>query len=84
MQIQKPMSITIKQALSQIQPISLEKLDSAQVHPDSLTKPPGCLGRLEELARRYVAIRGMNLMVASVMIYSGMATFQDAGVSTQK
>ena len=30
----------------------------AQRHLDSLTKPPGSLGRLEELARRLVEIRG--------------------------
>jgi nicotinate-nucleotide--dimethylbenzimidazole phosphoribosyltransferase len=32
---------------------------AAQRHLDSLTKPPGSLGRLEEIARRLVEIRGI-------------------------
>ncbi len=44
--------------ISQINPVEPEWLARARERLDSLTKPPGSLGRLEELAARYVAIRG--------------------------
>jgi len=47
----------IPQTLEKIQPVSPGLLDKAQAHLDSLTKPPGSLGTLEELAKRYVAIQ---------------------------
>jgi nicotinate-nucleotide--dimethylbenzimidazole phosphoribosyltransferase len=40
-----------------IRPLGAEWLDRAQRRLDSLTKPPGSLGRLEALARQYVAIK---------------------------
>jgi len=48
----------LSQVISQINPVEREWLAQAQERLDSLTKPPGSLGRLEELAARYVAIRG--------------------------
>ncbi len=39
-----------------IEPVNEEWYAAAQKHLDSLTKPPGSLGRLEEFARRLVAI----------------------------
>jgi nicotinate-nucleotide--dimethylbenzimidazole phosphoribosyltransferase len=47
----------LSQVISQIQPVSASWLAKAKERLDSLTKPPGSLGRLEELAARYVAIR---------------------------
>lgn len=47
----------ISQTLKKIQSVSPNLLDKAQAHLDSLTKPPGSLGDLEELAKRYVAIQ---------------------------
>jgi nicotinate-nucleotide--dimethylbenzimidazole phosphoribosyltransferase len=44
--------------LAQIQPLDAHLTQQAQDHLNRLTKPPGSLGRLEELARRYVAITG--------------------------
>jgi len=41
-----------------IAPPPADRAAQAQRHLDSLTKPPGSLGRLEELARRLVEIRG--------------------------
>jgi len=41
-----------------IAPPAADRAPRAQRHLDSLTKPPGSLGRLEELARRLVEIRG--------------------------
>jgi len=48
----------LSQIISQIKPVEPEWLTQAQERLDFLTKPPGSLGRLEELAARYVAIRG--------------------------
>ncbi|MCX5889554.1 MAG: nicotinate-nucleotide--dimethylbenzimidazole phosphoribosyltransferase [Deltaproteobacteria bacterium] len=47
----------LSQIISQIEPVDPAWLVRAQERLDSLTKPPGSLGRLEELAARYVAIR---------------------------
>lgn len=51
---QKP----LKCVLDGIGPVSAEARKTAQARLDSLTKPPGSLGRLEELAARYCAARG--------------------------
>ena len=48
----------LSQVISEIEPVEPEWLDKAQERLDFLTKPQGSLGRLEELAARYVAIRG--------------------------
>jgi nicotinate-nucleotide--dimethylbenzimidazole phosphoribosyltransferase len=47
----------LSQVIDQIKPLDPGWLLRAQERLDSLTKPPGSLGRLEELAARYVAIR---------------------------
>jgi nicotinate-nucleotide--dimethylbenzimidazole phosphoribosyltransferase len=44
--------------LSQINILDVRLAGQAQARLDRLTKPPGSLGRLEELAQRYVAITG--------------------------
>ena len=48
----------IKDTLLRVRPVSQELLQQAQVSLDNKTKPPGSLGRLEEFARRVVAISG--------------------------
>lgn len=48
----------VKETLSRIRPVSPELLQQAQVRLDNKTKPQGSLGRLEEFARRIVAISG--------------------------
>ena len=53
------MPTLLETTLAQIQPLDPHLAVQAQQHLDRLTKPPGSLGRLEELARRYVAITGM-------------------------
>lgn len=50
----------IKEVIEQIRSVSAADLKEAQNHLDSLTKPPGSLGRLEELGRRYAAIKGLD------------------------
>ena len=49
---------TVKTTLGRIQPVNAELLQQAQTRLDNKTKPPGSLGRLEEFARRLVAISG--------------------------
>jgi len=51
------MMTELSQIISQIEPVDPAWLGRAQERLDSLTKPPGSLGRLEELAARYVGIR---------------------------
>lgn len=51
------MMTELSQIISQIEPLDPAWLATAQERLDSLTKPQGSLGRLEELAARYVAIR---------------------------
>lgn len=47
----------IERRLSQIQPLDRKWFDIAKDDLDRLTKPPGSLGRLEEIAQHIVAIR---------------------------
>jgi nicotinate-nucleotide--dimethylbenzimidazole phosphoribosyltransferase len=46
----------IESTAKDIKPVNEEWYEVAQKHLDNLTKPPGSLGRLEEFARRLVAI----------------------------
>ncbi len=48
----------VKETLKRIKPVSPELLLQAQARLDNKTKPLGSLGRLEEFARRVVAISG--------------------------
>jgi len=48
--------MNIEERLSSIKPVRRELYSAAQRRLDNLTKPPGSLGRLEEFARRLVAI----------------------------
>jgi len=53
------MSSKLQTALDKIASVPSERLKQAQRHMDSLTKPQGSLGRLEELGTRYAAINGI-------------------------
>jgi len=48
----------LQETLNKIQPVDATLLRQAQDRMDNKTKPPGSLGRLEEFARRFVAITG--------------------------
>ncbi|MDD5018895.1 MAG: nicotinate-nucleotide--dimethylbenzimidazole phosphoribosyltransferase [Candidatus Omnitrophica bacterium] len=48
----------LRQTLNRIEPVKPEALKAAQGHLDRLTKPRGSLGRLEDLARLVIAIKG--------------------------
>jgi len=48
--------MALEEAIESIRPLDPSWIDQAKRRLDRLTKPPGSLGRLEELAARYVAI----------------------------
>jgi nicotinate-nucleotide--dimethylbenzimidazole phosphoribosyltransferase len=48
----------LNETLDRIQPVDEKLLDETQARLDNKTKPLGSLGRLEEFARRYVAMTG--------------------------
>ncbi|UCG94874.1 MAG: nicotinate-nucleotide--dimethylbenzimidazole phosphoribosyltransferase, partial [Candidatus Aerophobus sp.] len=48
----------ITETVEKIKPIDTRILKEAQRQLDNLTKPKGSLGRLEELAKKVVAITG--------------------------
>src|SRR5690348_18402490 len=47
----------LEETLAQIEPLDAEAARAATARLDSLTKPHGSLGYLEEIVRRYAAIR---------------------------
>ena len=67
--------------IDRIQPTDIRLLAQAQARLDRLTKPIGSLGRLEELAARYVMITGeMNPKVPRGAVYTFAA---DHGVTVE-
>jgi nicotinate-nucleotide--dimethylbenzimidazole phosphoribosyltransferase len=52
------MTSLLETTVARIEPPQPELLTQAQRHLDGLTKPRGSLGRLEELAQRYIAMTG--------------------------
>jgi len=68
------MEYELAQLTSQIKPVDPEWTLRGQERLDSLTKPPGSLGRLEELAARYVAMREEffpRLEIKRVVVFAG-------------
>jgi len=55
----------VQQLLSRIQPADRSLTAAAQAHLDDLTKPQGSLGRLEEIALKYVLATGSQKPVLS-------------------
>jgi nicotinate-nucleotide--dimethylbenzimidazole phosphoribosyltransferase len=51
---------TLQKVIKQIQPVDISRTNEIQARLDSLTKPQGSLGRLEELARKYCLITGRD------------------------
>ncbi len=67
-----------------IEPVSDNYMERAQIRLDSLTKPPGSLGRLEEFARRIVAIRkdeNPSIHKKVICVFAGDHGVTDEGVS---
>jgi nicotinate-nucleotide--dimethylbenzimidazole phosphoribosyltransferase len=84
MEREKDMEYELAQLTSQITPLDPQWTVQAQERLDSLTKPPGSLGRLEELAARYVAIREEffpRLEIKRVVVFAGDHGVVAEGVS---
>ncbi len=78
------MMTELSQIISQIEPVDPAWLAQAQERLDFLTKPQGSLGRLEELAARYVAIRQEpmpTLEKKTVVVFAGDHGVVAEGVS---
>jgi nicotinate-nucleotide--dimethylbenzimidazole phosphoribosyltransferase len=74
----------MKNILKQIVPLNGALAEEAQQRLDNLTKPLGSLGRLEEFARRVVAITGDKMPVLDkkvVFTFAGDHGIADDGVS---
>lgn len=70
----------LAELLSAIAPPPPGGADAAERHLDSLTKPPGSLGRLEEIARRLALLRGGAPEVRHPVIFTFAA---DHGVAAE-
>ena len=67
-----------------IKPIPLLRFETAQAHLDSLTKPPGSLGLLEDLAKKYTAIRDTDhpsVNRKSVVVFAADHGVTEEGIS---
>ncbi len=75
---------TFQDMLNSIRPVNQELQDKTQKRLDNLTKPPGSLGRLEELAKRYVTITGNEypkINKKDICIFAGDHGVVEEGVS---
>jgi nicotinate-nucleotide--dimethylbenzimidazole phosphoribosyltransferase len=74
----------LQQTISNIGRLPADTAGRAQARLDSLTKPPGSLGRLEEIARQLVAITGAerpSVRCKSVIVMAGDHGVTAEGVS---
>jgi nicotinate-nucleotide--dimethylbenzimidazole phosphoribosyltransferase len=74
----------LEQTFSRISPVDTTLLQQAQIRLDNKTKPLGSLGRLEEFARRIVAISGQDtpdLTKKVIFTFAGDHGVVDEGVS---
>lgn len=74
----------MQETLKKITPIKVEFTEKAQQRLDNLTKPLGSLGRLEEFARRLVAITENTMPVLDkkvIFTFAGDHGVADEGVS---
>lgn len=74
----------IRNTLEAIKPVSPLRLESAQAHLDSLTKPPGSLGLLEVLAKRFTALRKTDrpsIENKSVIVFAADHGVTEEGIS---
>jgi len=78
------MTNQLKTTIDSIQSVEQAWFDKAQARLDILTKPPGSLGRLEEFARRIVAITSNEmpeLFKKAVFTFAGDHGVAEEGVS---
>lgn len=76
--------MTVQETLKKIRPVSESWLGKARERLDSLTKPKGSLGMLEDLAARFAAIREeipIALPAKEVIVFAGDHDVVSEGVS---
>ncbi len=74
--------MNLHEALEHIKPINQAAADTAQAHMDQQTKPQGSLGRLEEFARRFIAITGRDeIRKKAIFTFAGDHGITEEGVS---
>jgi len=74
--------VRLNDALTIIEPVDQAKIDAVQSRLDRQTKPPGSLGRLEEFARRYIAIRNRDtIRRKAIFTFAGDHGIAREGVS---
>jgi nicotinate-nucleotide--dimethylbenzimidazole phosphoribosyltransferase len=74
----------LERTLKSIEPVDTALVEEAKKRLDSLTKPPGSLGRLEEFAERMVAITGTTepqIKFKKIFTFAGDHGVADEGVS---
>ncbi len=74
----------IQDTLESIKPASPQRLKTAQAHLDSLTKPPGSLGLLENLAKKYASIHDTDhpsINRKSVILFAADHGVTEEGIS---
>ncbi|WP_284641384.1 nicotinate-nucleotide--dimethylbenzimidazole phosphoribosyltransferase [Paenibacillus silviterrae] len=77
-------SVRLKEVLEGIKPVDSAAIEQAANHLDQLTKPPGSLGRLEEVARQLAGIYGElmpDLGRKAVIVMAGDHGVCEEGVS---
>jgi nicotinate-nucleotide--dimethylbenzimidazole phosphoribosyltransferase len=75
----------IRDTIESIKPVSPLRLQNAQSHLGSLTKTPDSLGLLEELAKKYSAIRDTDhpcINKKSVIVFAADHGVTQEGIST--
>jgi nicotinate-nucleotide--dimethylbenzimidazole phosphoribosyltransferase len=76
--------MSLEQTIAAIRPLDETAEGAARARLDSLTKPPGSLGRLEEIVARYAACRGdgaARMGLGSLLVFVADHGVAEAGVS---
>ncbi|WJH34977.1 nicotinate-nucleotide--dimethylbenzimidazole phosphoribosyltransferase [Paenibacillus sp. CC-CFT747] len=74
----------ITETIRRIRPLDPEAVEAAEKHLDRLTKPPGSLGRLEEIAKQAAGITGEtipDLTRKAVLVMAGDHGVCEEGIS---
>lgn len=74
----------LQDVIKGIKPVDTSRMHTVQVQLDSLTKPQGSLGRLEELAKKYCLITGRNKPVIKnkiIFTFAGDHGVTEEGIS---
>ncbi|SEN35974.1 nicotinate-nucleotide--dimethylbenzimidazole phosphoribosyltransferase [Paenibacillus sp. OV219] len=74
----------LQEITSRISPLNSDSIEAAEKHLNSLTKPPGSLGKLEEIARQLAGITGEiapDLAKRAVIVMAGDHGVCEEGIS---